>query len=499
MQLEFDKTVCRYLHRLTGELQSQEQTQELRLTEGMPDIGNVIGAWGQVLIRGKEWRSGSMSLSGGVMVWALYAPEDGSAVQKVEGWLPFQMKWELPDTPHDGVIQAAPYLRSVDARSISARKLILRAVIEVFAEGYVQAEAEISVPGSVPEDLQLLRKQHSLLLPKEAGEKAFEISETLSLPASAPQIRSLIRFGIQPEITDQKVMSDKGVFRGSSAIHILYDDDEGMLHNWDFEVPFSQFTQLDADYAPDAQVQLIPVVTALEMEVEDSGNLNLNAGMTCQYLVYDKEEVELVEDVYSLNRQAAASVKQLELPVVAEWEQRTLQAEQKLDVAAQRVVDTVFLPAAPRQRRKTGALDMELSGQLQPLYYDDQQKLCFAAATWKDAQEIPMEDTGMLQSFVANTGIPQATPLGGQLQMSAELLMQKRTVCTREYPMVMAVELGEEIVPDPQRPSLILRRAGQDDLWQMAKEHGTTVEQIRQANRLTEEPVPGQMLLIPIP
>jgi len=129
MKVEFDKRECRYLHRLAAEIQSQEQTQELRLTEGMPDIGSIIGAWGQVLIRGKEWRGDSMIVSGGVMVWTLYAPEDGSGVQKVEGWLPFQIKWQLPDTPRDGVILAAPYLRSVDARSISARKLMLRTVL----------------------------------------------------------------------------------------------------------------------------------------------------------------------------------------------------------------------------------------------------------------------------------------------------------------------------------------------------------------------------------
>ena len=66
MELQFNKEVCSCLRRLVDRSLAQEQTQEFRLPDGMPDIGRVLGAWGQVLIRSKEWRSGEMTISGGV-------------------------------------------------------------------------------------------------------------------------------------------------------------------------------------------------------------------------------------------------------------------------------------------------------------------------------------------------------------------------------------------------------------------------------------------------
>ena len=36
-------------------------------------------------------------LLGGMMVWVLYAPEDGSPERCIEGWIPFQMRWDLPE------------------------------------------------------------------------------------------------------------------------------------------------------------------------------------------------------------------------------------------------------------------------------------------------------------------------------------------------------------------------------------------------------------------
>ena len=64
--------------------------------------------------------------------------------------------------------------------------------------------------------------------------------------------------------------------------------------------------------------------------------------------------------------------------------------------------------------------------------------------------------------------------------------------------MVTELTLGEEKQPDGDRPTLILRRVGNDSLWDIAKSTGSTVEAIMAANRLTDAPPPETMVLIPI-
>ena len=115
MELQFRKSTIPYLNQVLREVQNQEQTQEIRLTDGMPDIGKILCAWGQVVVRSKEWRNDSTSFSGGVMVWVLYAPEDGTQPRTLESWIPFQMKWDLPRDSRDGTLRIKPLLRFVDA------------------------------------------------------------------------------------------------------------------------------------------------------------------------------------------------------------------------------------------------------------------------------------------------------------------------------------------------------------------------------------------------
>ena len=112
MELQFSKSVCKCLRKVTCQTVNQEQTLELRLPDTLPDIGRVLGSWGQIVIRGKEWRSSGMNVSGGVMAWILYAPEDGSQPQTLDCWIPIQLKWDFPQTERDGSICVMPLLAS---------------------------------------------------------------------------------------------------------------------------------------------------------------------------------------------------------------------------------------------------------------------------------------------------------------------------------------------------------------------------------------------------
>ena len=63
---------------------------------------------------------------------------------------------------------------------------------------------------------------------------------------------------------------------------------------------------------------------------------------------------------------------------------------------------------------------------------------------------------------------------------------------------VTGLELGDPVRPDPNRPSLIVRKPGEADLWALAKGCGSTMDAISQANGLEGEPDPDALLLIPV-
>ena len=150
MQLEFRKDKQPCMQPVVQDTQVQEQTQEVRISDGMPDIGSILCSWGQVILRGKEWDGDMITVNGGSMVWVQYLPEGGDTPETVECWLPFQMRWSVPDTHQEGMLLTQLLLKSIDARSTSARKMIIRTNVSMSIAAMEHCQKEIYIPEEKP-------------------------------------------------------------------------------------------------------------------------------------------------------------------------------------------------------------------------------------------------------------------------------------------------------------------------------------------------------------
>ena len=491
MELQFQKTQLPCLHTLLYNRETQEQTQEIRISDGMPDIGSILGTWGQVILRGKEWQSDTLTVSGGTMVWVQYIPEEGGAPQSVEAWIPFQMRWNIPPTQHDGVMLVQCMLKSVDARSTSARKLMLRSNISCLIHGMQRCQKELYRPGELPADVQLHKVSYPILLPSEAGEKAFSLEE--SFPLQSPMPTRIIANSLQPHITEKRIMGDKLVFRGIGHLHVLLETESGTQETMDLELPFSQYSELDQSYDEDATAILWPAVTSLETELTENG-LRVHTGMAVQYVIRHRPLIQLVDDAYSPKRQLEFQLGEVNLPGILESKVTALHCQTTANVDDFRAVDVQMLPQPITCQQDQLCLPVHF----QTLCRDISGDYHTHTEKWEETIPIPTGDNVRLESSLWPIGKPQASMISGNLQIQADLELHTDAVLDADIPMITGLSLGEIQPYDANRPSIILRRAGERSLWQLAKESGSTVDDIMRVNHLQEEPKQDQMLLIPV-
>ena len=239
MQLQFNKSSIRCLATALQQVKTTEVNQEPRIPDGMPDIGRVLTTWGQVLIRSKQWNGAELQVNGGIMLWTLYAPEDGTESRCVDSWIPFQVNWNLDEAKREGLMRVIPLLTFADSRGTSARKLLLRAGTSIMLQAMSPMDAEVYTPDKVLEDVQLLKKTYPLMVPVEGGEKTFTIDEELTLPELGSPVQKLLSLTVEPDITEKKVMSDKVVFKGFLWVHTVCRYEDGQIRATEQSVPFS--------------------------------------------------------------------------------------------------------------------------------------------------------------------------------------------------------------------------------------------------------------------
>lgn len=497
MELHFSNTGIPCLKTVKQDVQTQEQTQEVKLTEGLPDMGRVLGVWGQSVLRGKQWQGEEATVSCGAMVWVLYAPEDGSYPRMVETWIPMELRWQIPGTKQEGKLWANCLLRSVDARMTGPRKLMVRANMAVRMQAYCPDKIEVSQPEGVPEDVQLLKKTYQVCLPVEAGEKSFQLDEELELPASCPKARSFLQARLYPRIVDKRVMSDKVVFRGVADLHTVYQGQDEGLYGWNFEVPFSQYADLDDSYSEEASVLLMPQVTGLETDADEEGRIRLKAGLTCQYVTCDRKDVQVATDAYSPVRKVEPQVQTLILPAIESMDTQTLLLQHTMSADGM-PVDVSVLCDQVRKQSLPEQVRLEIPALGQILYYDVEGGIQSTASRWEDSIYTEPYADGNVEVNILPTGQCSAEPTEGGMSVETNVILETVVTSTKGLPMVTGLEMGQPMPKDPNRPSVILRRVGPEGLWGMAKGAGSSVDAICKANGLTEEPEEGRMLLIPV-
>lgn len=479
--MEMKSSELAYLTPALQDTRLMEQTQELRLPEGMPDVGQIIGVWGQPVLRSKQWRTDMVAFTGGIQVWLAYRPENGEDIQYLDSWLPFQGSWDLDrDTP-EGKMALETGIRALDARTVSPRKILLRADLALWVQALCPATALLYSPGDLPEDVQLLEKEYCLRLYQQAGEKSFVAEDTTAIPEHHGCA------GIRTVLTDQKVVGNKLAFRGTVELTLLVSQEDGSMEGRNLALSFAQFAELEKSYGNQAEAELHICVT--ELELGDSG---IRVGLTAQYAVSDECSVQVLEDAYSCRRSVELTVGSLSVVPILARQKLVLRGEaplpHQLTGVAEAALWTDFPQCLPESRELQG------QGMVQLLGYNQEGRLQGGACRWDARCQMETEGECFLTGF--SPSAPQVEPAKGCI--AVELHCQVSQLGTGGIPAVTDIVLGELLEPDPQRPSLILCRVKQESLWALAKQNGSTVADIRRANALEGECVEGTMLLIPI-
>ena len=275
---------------------------------------------------------------------------------------------------------------------------------------------------------------------------------------------------------------------------MLCRGEDGSLFSYDCELPFSQYADLDGNFDQNPTVSVHPCVTSLDVAMDEGGQLMVKAGVLGQYLVSEQTVVTVAEDAYSPRRQVTPLTEQLQLPAILDQTTQNIRAEQSIPTDASQPVDVTFLPQMGQPERTESGVRIPLQGQFQMLYYDPEGELRSTQTTWEGMWSQNAAGDARVWTWLSAEGKPEI----GAGNLRGNMIVNGITTAGQGISMVTGLELGEVEKPNSDRPSLILCKKGNRRLWDVAKDSGSTVQTILQANGLTEETDEDRVLLIPV-
>lgn len=496
MAIDFSSKVQNILRTTRFPEQQDEKSQDIRLEDSMPDIGRIIGTWGQFVVRGKEWRSTGLGVSCGVRVWVLYEPEGGGSGCTVETWIPFQMKWECTDEMQDGMLHCSGCIRCLDARFTGARRMVVRTCIGVTLQAFIRDKLETFTVDDDGE-VELLEKSYPVKLAAEAGENRFSIEDTIELPENGITGKQVVYQSFIPILLDKQLMGDKIVYRGEGNLHVVYENGNGELESFDRLIPFSQYSELEGAYDSDGECTVSCLLADLEIELSGECCCTLRASLIGQYVIYAVTEIKTVEDMYSIKNQIEFEKAELQIPSVLDMYNEKILAEACQTVDCDKILDVYFIPASPQLIQRETQLEIRNSGVFQILVRDGGGCLQCYCWDWEKVWELTSDESVKAQMEIRILTMPTWEYRNGSLELEAPLCADVLFESGAAIPTIRSAQLTEPYTLLENSPSLILRTKGSQTLWEIGKRNHTRISDILAANHIEEEPDENTWLLIP--
>ena len=314
------------------------------------------------------------------------------------------------------------------------------------------------------------------------------------MPVGMPAVSKVIGCRLFPSVSEQKVLANRLVFRGKCSLQLRYLTEDGEQQLWQTELPFSNYTELRNEYDTSVTAWIVPAVTALETELNDMGQLVLRADISGQYTVFDRMLLKIVEDAYSPHRDVQPQVRSINVPALLDRRELVIPIQTPVGSDMDRFEAPMILYRQPYVTSEEDGLIVGVSGEIQIVGHDREgawicDNLRFDEHTsFAGAYENRLELWPGMTSFIDYGG----SAVTGEIGVTA--------FSYQSEPMnvLTGIEIGELKPADSHRPSVVVKRAGEEDLWTLARQYGSTVDAICKANQINDEPHPGMMLLIPV-
>ena len=187
-----------------------------------------------------------------------------------------------------------------------------------------------------------------------------------------------------------------------------------------------------------------------------------------------------------LKNQLEANFESLNIPNVVRNDQRMMAASNSA-VPDGKVISTWFYPDLPQLVGPVENRKQQFSGRFQTLFYDIEGTLRCNVSKWDYSEDIEGDGIPTTDVSVENVSSENASLQINDYVVTNEL---KSAIC--------GVNLGQSLLKDQNRPSLVIRRMGEGNIWELAKHTGSTVADIYRINALEDEPSPGTMLILPV-
>lgn len=485
---------------------------DFNVPDQKPDVKRIVLAEGELKIEEIKRVENYLRLSGKFVFQVLYITDEGEErMASLEGHLPFD---EMVYTEgEEGHFQIQDLKTEFSVMMVHSRKLSMKAMIDIALAPINVSEEEITV-GLEEEENFCQQRQHAEFLQMQNNKKdTYRIKEEITIPGTKENIGNILWSDIKNHKLDTRLSEDALFIQGELLAFCFYESMEGKLDWIEKSIPYEG--RVECAGASDemfhhVEAQLEDVNVDIRMDEDGEARiLGIEGTLSLKIAVYKEEPVEYLNDVYALHKKC-----------IVERQEKTFSQMVMQNHSKCKIAESVPVPelkdkilqichssgrlALERMERVDGGILVEGTLHINFLYV-------------KQDDEIPFD---IWQGMVPFSHLIECNDMDGEVEFDVSDLIEQLNInllgsdetevkavlafrCFVRRPVKLDVitevttedYTKEEMEMRPGITGYIVKQG--DQLWDLAKRYGTTVETIKEMNDVGEREIKeGDKLLI---
>ena len=471
--------------------------QECVVPDTLPAVASVICTSAIPLIRSKDVSDGRVRIEANVPARVTSKGEDGR-IFPIDVNIPFYLSAQDEQISGESVCTALLTLRQVETRMLNPRKLSVRAELAVTVTCYTQSVLTTYLaPEEDASEIHALEQRANTDCVVCATEKTFVLTDEAELPETMPPAEEILAQSAIVSVGEVRAVGSKIIVNGSVNSALLYRCASGALHEFKFRTTFSQIIESDCE-AEDASVSLSVLLSGVYYEILPGSEMRtfaMELHLVAQAVISKAQEIAFLTDAYS-NRFPLETQSET-LCLTANRNESVLEESGKalLETAAE-VSEIVSCRAEPIGIETENA-DALVRLRITLCYRSGEE---YAAAERCVTQKIalPVEEGVAVRVEGASVTEIGAVPVPGGAEARYTVAVRAVFFSRREEQCIRSICYDEaQSIDNGDQPTIVMMRVNsRQSLWELAKEHCSTVEAIRSANALDDAAGEWERLLI---
>lgn len=506
MALEIKKNTIKSKSNAVKISAKQSIDARLNLPDYCGDIRRILRCAVETGISSAAVKGDKVSAAGGIILRLIYV-NDEDKIDCFETQLDLDVSAESKNIPENALLLTSAKTDYINCRAMSQRSVSVSGSVAVNFTIITENEKEF-VSDCSSMGVQLKKstfKAHNLVC---LGVKSFDLSETVSLENSLPDIGKVIFSDAYCTVDSKKSVTGKMLIKGEMICTVVYCDDKGSnkLSVLTHKMPVSQIIDLAGiqDKTP-GTLKLKVGRFIVNPKADSSGQKRLiefAAKVTAFAECGEIKEFEGALDCYSTDYEVQHKCEAFELsvPFIEIKETKTLSKAFELQKGIKEICHIRAEEAETKLQIENDKAKVIFNSLLTILYINEKGVPSYAEKSFdcelqyklSDGEAFSGEAEGFVKDISWNITDKNTVTVSADIVFEGELCRKiKKKLCTD-------ITVNEAVPKCDDDCALALYYAQKgEELWDIAKKYNTTVKMLEEENELKSgDTVDGRMLIV---